>query len=87
MVPSSPTIARNATLDVVLTCVGPPEGGRSNLRHSHAGYPMTGVRHLLLDVPTNLLLVPEVHFFERSLQGVLLSEYLPVDDPSHQGKR
>jgi hypothetical protein len=49
VVPSSPTIAQNATLDVVLYCVGPPEGGRSNLRHSHAGYPMTGIQHLLLD--------------------------------------
>lgn len=46
-----------------------------------------GVRYLPLYVSTNQLPVTDVLFSERSLQRVLFSKNLPVDDPSHERKR
>ena len=46
---------------------------------------ITGIRQL--NVSTNQLPVADVVFSERSLQGMLLSKNLPVDDPSHERKK
>jgi hypothetical protein len=37
--PSDPTTARNARLDVVPTCVGPPEGGGASHPTGASGLP------------------------------------------------